>query len=116
MMDDCRFLAQPQAHRRARRRSFFVERLGGSLVAADLPPSYDHGRGKVMSRVCEELRDLLSTVQQPGDFYASGRLEVLAPRLVVEGVGQIASPLLPVQAEQLIAIANRAPYGRGSAT
>ena len=63
-----------------------------------------------------ELRDLLSTVQQPGDFYASGRLELLAPRLVVEGVGQIAFPLLPVQAEQLIAMADRAPYGRGSAT
>jgi predicted 2-oxoglutarate/Fe(II)-dependent dioxygenase YbiX len=59
---------------------------------------------------------LLSTVQQPGDLYASGRLEFLAPRLTVEGVGQIALPLLPIQAEQLIAIAKRAPYGRGSAT
>ena len=69
-----------------------------------------------MPAICEELRDLLSTVRQPGDFYATGRLELLAPRLVVEGVGQIALPLLPVQAEQLIAVAKRAPYGRGSAT
>lgn len=69
-----------------------------------------------MVGICEELAELLSTVQQPGDFYASGRLELLAPRLAVEGIGQIALPLLPVQAEQLIAIANRAPYGRGSAT
>ena len=36
-------------------------------------------------------------------------------RPVVED-GQIALPLLPVQAEQLIAIAERAPYGRGTAT
>lgn len=69
-----------------------------------------------MPVICEELGDLLSTVRRPGDFYAFGRLELLAPRLVVEGVGQIALPLLPAQSEQLIAIANRAPYGRGPET
>jgi 2OG-Fe(II) oxygenase superfamily len=66
--------------------------------------------------VCKDLAELLGTVQRPGDFYASGRVELLAPRLAVEGVGQLAFPLLPVQAEQLIAIAERAPYGRGPAT
>jgi predicted 2-oxoglutarate/Fe(II)-dependent dioxygenase YbiX len=66
--------------------------------------------------ICEELAELLSTVQRPGDFYASRRVELLAPRLAVEGIGQIALPLLPVQAEQLIAIAERAHYGRGPAT
>jgi predicted 2-oxoglutarate/Fe(II)-dependent dioxygenase YbiX len=66
--------------------------------------------------ICEELAELLSTVQRPGDFYASSRVELLAPRLAVEGIGQVALPLLPVQAEQLIAIAERAPYGRGPAT
>ena len=69
-----------------------------------------------MPGICEELAELLSTVQRPGDFFASGRLELLAPRLTVDGVGQIALPLLPVQAEQLIALAERAPYGRGAAT
>jgi predicted 2-oxoglutarate/Fe(II)-dependent dioxygenase YbiX len=69
-----------------------------------------------MPDICEELSDLLSTVRRPGDFHASGRVELFAPRLAVEGVGQIALPLLPVQAEQLIAIAERAPYGRGAAT
>lgn len=69
-----------------------------------------------MSDVCGELAELLSTVQRPGDFFASGRLELLPPRLTVDGVGQIALPLLPVQAEQLIALAERAPYGRGATT
>ena len=69
-----------------------------------------------MPGICEDLAELLSTVQRPGDFYVSGRLQLLAPRLAVEGVGQIALPLLPVQAERLIAIAERAPYGRGAAT
>jgi predicted 2-oxoglutarate/Fe(II)-dependent dioxygenase YbiX len=70
----------------------------------------------LMPNICEELSDLLSTVRRPGDFHASGRVELLAPRLAVEGVGQIALPLLPVQARQLIAMAERAPYGRGAAT
>jgi predicted 2-oxoglutarate/Fe(II)-dependent dioxygenase YbiX len=69
-----------------------------------------------MPGICEDLAALLSTVQRPGDFFASGRLELQTPRLAVDGVGQIAFPLLPVQAEQLIAAAERAPYGRGEAT
>jgi predicted 2-oxoglutarate/Fe(II)-dependent dioxygenase YbiX len=69
-----------------------------------------------MPGICAELAALLSTVQRPGDFFASGRLELLPPRLTVDGVGQIALPLLPVQAEQLVALAERAPYGRGAAT
>jgi predicted 2-oxoglutarate/Fe(II)-dependent dioxygenase YbiX len=69
-----------------------------------------------MPGICEELAELLSTVQRPGDFFASGRLELQTPRLTVDGVGQIAFPLLPVQAAQLIAAADRAPYGRGEAT
>src|SRR6185437_4573577 len=48
------------------------------------------------------LAALLATVERPGGFYASGRMELLPPRLEVDGVGQIALPLLPVQAEQLI--------------
>ena len=42
-----------------------------------------------------------------------GMAELLAPALEVDGVGPIALPLLPVQAEQLIAVAEAAPYGRG---
>ena len=69
-----------------------------------------------MPGICEELAELLSRVQRRGDFFASGRLELLPPRLNVDGVGQIALPLLPVQAAQLIALAERAPHGRGAAT
>lgn len=38
------------------------------------------------------------------------------PHLEVEGVGTIALPLIPFQAEQLAGIAERAPYGRGALT
>ena len=69
-----------------------------------------------MASLTTELAEILQTVQRPGDFYTTGTLDIFAPRLDVAGVGPIALPLLPVQAQQLIAIAEQAPYGRGAAT
>jgi hypothetical protein len=69
-----------------------------------------------MSTITTELAKMLDAVQRPGDFYATGATEIFAPSLEVEGVGPIALPLLPVQAEQLIAVAEQAPYGRGEET
>ncbi len=62
------------------------------------------------------LADLLDGVRRPGDFFAAGTTELLAPSLEVEGVGRIALPLLPAQARALVAVAEQAPYGRGPAT
>ena len=69
-----------------------------------------------MSSIATDLADALGTIDRPGDFFASGTVELLTPRLEVDGVGLIALPLLPVQAEQLIAAAERAPFGRGEDT
>ena len=52
----------------------------------------------------------------PATSIAAGRAELLAPLLEVEGVGPVALPLLHVQAEQLVAVAEPAPYGRGAET
>jgi len=62
------------------------------------------------------LAEILSAVQRPGDFYTAGATEVFAPGLEVEGVGVIALPLVPHQAAELIAMAQRAPFGRGEET
>ncbi|TXL71371.1 2OG-Fe(II) oxygenase [Vineibacter terrae] len=69
-----------------------------------------------MSSITTELAAVLRTVRRPGDFFASGTVDSPPPRLDVDGVGTIAFPLLPIQAEQLIAVAERAPYGRGEET
>lgn len=69
-----------------------------------------------MSSFATELAQLLKGVQRPGDFFAIGTCEIFAPGLEVEGIGPIALPLLPTQAEQLIAVAKRAPFGRGEQT
>ena len=66
--------------------------------------------------IAHELPALLSTVRTPGDFCTAGTIELALPRLTVQGVGAVALPLLPMQAEQLIAVADRAPYGRGVQT
>jgi predicted 2-oxoglutarate/Fe(II)-dependent dioxygenase YbiX len=69
-----------------------------------------------MASLTTELAEILRTVQRPGDFYTTGTIDIFAPRLDVAGVGPIALPLLPVQAQQLIAVAAPAPYGRGEET
>jgi len=69
-----------------------------------------------MSSITTALALELDAVQRPGEFYAVGTAEFLAPHLEVEGVGPVALPLLQAQAEQLIAVAERAPYGRGEET
>ena len=59
---------------------------------------------------------VLASVQRPGGFHVAGSFDIHPPRLEVEGVGPIALPLLPAQAEALVAGAEQAPYGRGSET
>ena len=66
--------------------------------------------------IATELAELLSEVSRPGDFFVSGRAELLLPRIEVDGVGPLALPLLPAQAKALIKVASRAPHGRGTET
>lgn len=69
-----------------------------------------------MSSITTDLAELLSTIKRPGNFYAAGTTEIFAPQLEVVGVGPISLPLLPAQVEQLVAVAEQAPYGRGEET
>ena len=69
-----------------------------------------------MTNIATDLATLLNSVDRHGDFHASGIVEIFPPGLEVGGIGPIALPLLPVQAEQLIAVASQAPYGRGDQT
>jgi predicted 2-oxoglutarate/Fe(II)-dependent dioxygenase YbiX len=69
-----------------------------------------------MSSIADQLFDTLQAVQSPGNFYATGKMEIFPPHLEVEGVGRIALPLLSMQAEQLVAVAEVAPYGLGQET
>lgn len=69
-----------------------------------------------MDSINDALAAILQSVQTPGDFFAAGECALHVPLIEVEGIGPIALPLLPAQAAQLIAAAERAPYGRGADT
>jgi hypothetical protein len=69
-----------------------------------------------MSSLTRDFANALSRVDRPGDFFARGVMDFSAPGLTVEGVGPISLPLLPAQADVLIAVAERAPFGRGEET
>lgn len=69
-----------------------------------------------MSSTAVRLAEILRKVRRAGDFCVGGTTELLPPSLSVDGVGLIALPLLSHQAEQLVAAAERAPYGLGPDT
>ena len=66
--------------------------------------------------ITTRLPEILQEVDRPGNFATGGVFRFYSPGLVVEGIGPIALPLLPMQAEALIATAQPAPYGRGEET
>jgi hypothetical protein len=69
-----------------------------------------------MSSIGATLLKRLESVERPGDFCTGGLRTIFMPAIDVRGVGRIALPLLPAQAESLVAIAEAAPYGRGADT
>jgi predicted 2-oxoglutarate/Fe(II)-dependent dioxygenase YbiX len=69
-----------------------------------------------MSSITTTFADALATVSRPGTFFVTGSEQMLAPGLEVKGIGPIGLPLPALQAQQLIAVAERAPYGRGEQT
>ena len=65
----------------------------------------------------KDLGEVLQSVEVPGAFVVSGRLETAMPELRVDGVGRIAFPVLPMQSVSMIqAVAEKAPYGKGAET
>ncbi len=69
-----------------------------------------------MKAIIHELASILSSAKHFGDFYSTGQQEAVIPNVEIEGIGRIAFPLLPTQAEQVIALASRSPFGRGEDT
>jgi hypothetical protein len=66
--------------------------------------------------ITHQLDQVLKQVDRPGNFATSGHFRFYPPNLSVKGIGTIAFPLLPIQAEQLISVASPAPFGRGEET
>ena len=69
-----------------------------------------------MTNITDDLAAVLQQIHRPGDFHASGTFDLRPPEIEVEGFGVLALPVLPDQAKRLVAIAERAPFGRGQET
>lgn len=62
------------------------------------------------------LEEVLSYVDQPGEYFVEGSREIPMPCITIEGVGQLSFPILDIQARSLIQKAGLAPYGKGEET
>lgn len=62
------------------------------------------------------LESLLRSIDRAGDYCAHGRSFYSMPLISVEGVGVLSFPVPEAQVRALVAMAERAPYGRGSET
>ena len=62
------------------------------------------------------LSNLISSIVRPGDYCAHGRFHTPMPRISSQATGVLAFPLQPAQLKELVALGERAPYGRGEET
>jgi hypothetical protein len=69
-----------------------------------------------MISIAAALAHSLASIERPGEFCVGGLRPIVMPAIDIDGVGRLALPLLPVQAERLVALAEPAPYGRGAQT
>jgi predicted 2-oxoglutarate/Fe(II)-dependent dioxygenase YbiX len=69
-----------------------------------------------MSSIGAKLLADLRSIKRPGAFCVGGTREIFMPAIDVEGVGRLAFPIQPAQAEKLVGVAKTAPYGRGEET
>jgi predicted 2-oxoglutarate/Fe(II)-dependent dioxygenase YbiX len=69
-----------------------------------------------LSGLHNKLASILASAKGSGNFYVSASPELIPPGLEINGIGRISFPLLPEQAKQIIAIAERSPFGRAENT
>ncbi|MEX2594690.1 MAG: 2OG-Fe(II) oxygenase [Anditalea sp.] len=63
-----------------------------------------------------ELLESLNLIKGNGSFVTSHSASFVFPGLTVQGLGEIAYPINPLQANALIKEAHKAPFGKGSQT
>ncbi len=69
-----------------------------------------------MTPLQQQIFDLLAHVRGAGTFACAGQVPFTPPGLEVAGVGELAFPILPGQAEALMSQGRPAPFGKGHLT
>ncbi len=63
-----------------------------------------------------KLLELLETIEGNGSFESSGVKKITLPGIRIKGVGEIGFPIPSIQIREIIKIATKAPFGKGSKT
>jgi hypothetical protein len=69
-----------------------------------------------MESSIQRLEKLLASLGEASEFQTQGVLPAVLPGLEVEGVGPVGLPITADEARKLVAVAQQAPYGRGTET
>ncbi|REG84530.1 2OG-Fe(II) oxygenase family protein [Algoriphagus antarcticus] len=69
-----------------------------------------------MQQIKQEVLDILLQLKGSGKFASIHSDDFVFPGLVVEGIGETAFPINPLQANALIQAGHKAPFGKGKAT
>jgi len=64
----------------------------------------------------DQLLSVLGEIKGSGSFVGTGNLPFVFPGLEVRGVGEIGFPVSPLEASEMIKVAHKAPFGKGSET
>ena len=64
----------------------------------------------------KQLLALLNTIKGSGTFVCSGVQKFTPPGLQITGVGEVGFPITPIQIRDIIKVAKKAPFGKGSQT
>lgn len=69
-----------------------------------------------MSTYANKMLNILHRIEGSGDFETSGVKKLHSPGLYINGVGEIGMPIAPIMAKEMIKVAHKAPFGKGSET
>ena len=63
-----------------------------------------------------QILELLSEIKSDGTYISHGSADFVLPGLNINGFGELALPVTELQAQNLIKVAHKAPFGKGSQT
>jgi hypothetical protein len=64
----------------------------------------------------QKILSTLSQLKSSGSYMAAGSRDFILPGLAIMGADELSFPLKPIQIQDLIKIAHKAPFGKGSQT
>lgn len=69
-----------------------------------------------MATITDEILHFVESITSDGAYAASGKKDFILPKLSIKGFGELALPVTELQAQNLIKVAHKAPFGKGSQT